>query len=175
MRHAYYMEKTDGSVELLEIAREPLAFKDACRYAIANEVTKVFSLRAMSTHIEADKVQSNKLFELDGMHDLLDDVAFVKDDYVSGNYMIFKNEYSAIWIIPDMIKKLFQKEIIWNVKFFEEGVTITAECKNGLVKDFDFTRQQQWWNMQFERQVCDSFDQYNEIHMWIIDIMMKVR
>lgn len=173
MRYAYYIKRADNSVELLSIEREPLHFKDAVRLAIMNEVNTVYAFLAMKTQIEADKLQSNKLFELDGTHDLMDDVSFVKDDYVGGNYMVCKHECAAVWKIPDFIKDLFQKDMIRDVKIHEDGVTITATCKNGRIKPFDFTRQQQWWNMQFQRQVCENFDQYSEIHTWILAIMMQ--
>ncbi len=171
MRHAYYIEKEDGGTELLGIDREPMSFKDAMRFAIANEAKVVFSRYALYTQVEADKVRSNQLFELDGTHDLLQDVTFVKDDYNSGNYMVFRHEYSAVWRIPGYIKTLFQKGKILDAKVFKDGVSITATCKNGKIKTFDFTREQQWYNWQFEQQVCENFEEYNNIHIWIMEIL----
>ena len=173
MRHAYYIERKNKKAAFLITERFPMSFKHAVVFAIMNNVNIAYSLWAVKTEIEAEKVQSNKLFELDGKHDMMDEVKFIKDSYNKTNYMVFKNQYSALWKIPDFIKDLYQRNIIHDVKCYEEGITILATCKNKNIKSFDFTRNQQWWNMQFEQQVCESFEQYNEIHMWIIDTMMQ--
>ena len=173
MKHVYYIEKDDASIDFLCISQNPMNFTDAMHFAMKNKVNNVFSLRALETKIDASKLKREQLEKLDGEHNLLDEVSFLKIEQTDEKYIVFKNEYSALWIIPDMIKKLYQKNVIRNVFIRNDGVTIVAEHKSGIIGCFDFTKDKQWYNSNFERHICKDFEQYREIHMWVMTLVTK--